>query len=155
MSKTYRPYEPHQDLLLPPSLKDWLPAGHLSHFVSSVVESLDLSPILSVYEAEERGYPPYHPTMLVKVIVYGYCVGAASSRKIERRLEEDVAFRVLAANNRPDFRTIAGFRRRHLRALDELFLGVLRLCQEAGLVRLGHVAFDGTKMKANASKHRR
>lgn len=154
MSKTYRPYEPEQMLLLPPSLKDWLPAGHLAHFISSVVETLDLSPILSTYEAEERGYPPYHPTMLVKVIVYGYCIGVASSRKMQRRLEEDVAFRMLAANNRPDFRTIAEFRRRHLRALDELFLAVLRLCQEAGLVRLGHVAFDGTKMKANASKHK-
>lgn len=154
MSKTYRAYEPEQLLLLPPSLKDWLEPGHLAHFVSSVVETLDLSPILGVYEAEERGYPPYHPVMLVKVLVYGYCVGVPSSRKIARRLEEDVAFRMLAANNRPDFRTIADFRQRHLLALDGLFLSVLGLCQEAGLVRLGHVSLDGTKMKANASKHK-
>ena len=154
MSKTYRPYEPDQMLLMPPSLKEWLPAGHLAHFVSDVVETLDLSAITSVYEQEERGYPPYHPVMMTKLLVYGYCVGVASSRKIERHAVEDVAFRMLAANNGPDFRTISDFRKRHLGALRELFVQVLRLCQKAGLVKLGHVALDGTKVKANASKHK-
>ncbi len=154
MSKTYRPYEPDQMFLMPPSLKEWLPAGHLAHFVSDVVEALDLSTITSVYEQEERGYPPYHPVMMTRLLVYGYCVGVASSRKIARHAVEDVAFRVLAANNAPDFRTISDFRKRHLGALRDLFVQVLRLCQKAGLVKLGHVALDGTKVKANASKHK-
>jgi transposase len=154
MAKTYRPYEPDQLLLLPPSLEEWLPSGHLAHFVSDVIETLDLSSITSDYEREERGYPPYHPVMMTKLLVYGYCVGVASSRKIARHAVEDVAFRMLAANNAPDFRTISEFRRRHLAALRGLFLQVLRLCQRAGLVKLGHVALDGTKMKANASKHK-
>ena len=155
MSKTYRPYEPDQILLLPPSVKDWLPTGHLAHFISELVEeSLDLSAITNVYEREERGYPPYHPTMMTKVLLYAYCVGLPSSRKIEKRLLEDVGFRMLAANNTPNFRTIADFRKEHIAALDGLFLQVLRLCQKAGMVKLGHVALDGTKMKANASKHK-
>ena len=154
MSKTYRPYEPDQALLMPPALSDWLPEGHLVYFLREVVGELDLSPITDVYEAEERGFPPYHPQMMVAVLLYAYCLGVTSSRKIARRLEEDVAFRVLAANNTPDFRTIAEFRKRHLAALAGLFVQVLRLCQEAGLVNLGHVALDGTKLKANASKHK-
>lgn len=155
MSKTYRPYEPDQILLPPPSVKDWLPTGHLAHFVSELVEeSLDLSAITKVYEREERGYPPYHPAMMTKVLLYAYCVGLPSSRKIEKCLLEDVGFRMLAANNTPNFRTIADFRKEHLAALDGLFLQVLKLCQKAGMVKLGHVALDGTKMKANASKHK-
>jgi len=155
MSKTYRPYEPDQILLLPPSVKDWLPTGHLAHFVSELVEeSLDLNAIIKVYEREERGYPPYHPVMMTKVLLYAYCVGMPSSRKIERCLLEDVGFRMLAANNTPNFRTIADFRKEHLAALDGLFQQVLKLCQKAGMVKLGHVALDGTKMKANASKHK-
>lgn len=154
MSKTYRPYDPDQMFLLPPSVKDWLPMGHLAHFIADVVEQLDLGAITSVYEREDRGFPPYHPTMMVKVLLYAYCVGLPSSRKIERALVEDVALRYLAANNTPDFRTISDFRRRHLEALRGLFLQVLRLCQKAGMVKLGHVALDGTKMKANASKHK-
>jgi transposase len=154
MAKTYRPYEPDQALLMPPALDDWLPEGHLVYFLRDVVRELDLSAIMTVYEAEERGFPPYHPQMMVAVLLYGYCLGVTSSRKIARRLEEDVAFRVLAANNTPDFRTIAEFRKRHLAALSGLFVQVLRLCQEAGLVNLGHVALDGTKLKANASKHK-
>ncbi|MFI5091574.1 MAG: IS1182 family transposase [Terriglobales bacterium] len=155
MSKTYRPYEPDQILLLPPSVKDWLPSGHLAHFISELVEeSLDLKAIIEVYEREERGYPPYHPVMLTKVWLYAYCVGIPSSRKIEKRLMEDVAFRMLAANNTPNFRTISDFRKENLTALDGLFLQVLKLCQKAGMVKLGHVALDGTKMKANASKHK-
>jgi transposase len=154
MAKTYRPYVPEQDLLLPPSLRDWLPEGHLAFFVSDLVEQLDLSAILREYEDEARGYPPYHPVMLTKVLVYGYCVGVFSSRRIQRRLVEDVAFRVLAADNQPDFRTIADFRKRHLAALAGLFEQVLRLARELGAPRLGRVAIDGSKMQANASKHK-
>lgn len=153
-SKTYRPYVPEQMFLMPPTLQDWLPPEHLVYFVSDAVDAMDLSAILSVYEDETRGYPPYHPVMLTKILLYGYCIGAPSSRKIERRCEEDIGFRVLAANNQPDFRTISDFRKRHLSALKELFLQVLRMCQKAGLVKLGHVALDGTKVKANASKHK-
>lgn len=152
--KTYRPYEPDQVLLLPPSLDEWLPKGHLARFVAEVVEDLDLKTIVGVYEREERGQPPYNPTMMVKVLVYAYCVGLPSSRRIERALVEDIALRYLAANNTPDFRTIANFRKRHLEAMRGLFVQVLRLCQTAGMVKLGHVALDGTKMKANASRHK-
>ena len=154
MSKTYRPYEPDQSFLLPPALTDWLPEGHLIYFIRDIVNDFDLSAIESVYEREERGYPPYHPHMMVSVLLYAYCLGVTSSRKIARRLEEDVAFRVLAANNTPDFRTISDFRKRHLCELAGLFVDVLRLCQKAGLVKLGHVSLDGTKLKANASKHK-
>jgi transposase len=154
MAKTYRPYVPEQDLLLPPSLRDWLPEDHLAYFVSDVVDQLDLSAITAVYEDEERGYPPYHPVMLTKVLVYAYCVGVFSSRKIQRRVTEDVAFRVLAAGNAPDFRTIADFRKTHLRALQGFFEQVLRLARELGAPRVGRVALDGSKIKANASKHK-
>ena len=154
MSKAFRPYEPEQMLLMPVALQEWLPADHLAYFVSDVVDHLDLSAIMKRYQDEDRGYPPYHPRMMVKVLVYAYCVGMPSSRKIEKRLEEDIAFRVLSANNRPDFRTISDFRKDHLKALAALFLQVLKLCQRSGLVRLGHVSLDGTKMKANASKHK-
>lgn len=154
MSKTFRPYEPDQDFLMPASMRDWLPSDHLAYFISDVVGHLDLSSIMERYADEERGYPPYHPAMMVKVLLYAYCIGIASSRKIEKQLCEDIAFRVLAANNTPDFRTISDFRKDHLNALAELFLQVLKLCQKAGLVKLGHVALDGTKIKANASKHK-
>ena len=147
MSKTYRPYDPEQQLLLPAALQEWLPADHMAYFISDVVEELDLSVIMARYEGEERGGPPYHPRMLVKVLLYGYCIAA-------RRLHEDIAFRALAANNMPDFRTISDFRKDHLPALADLFLQVLELCQKAGLVKLGHVALDGTKVRANASKHK-
>jgi transposase len=154
MSKTFRPYVPDQDLLLPPSVKDWLPDDHLAYFVSDLADELDLSAIVSPYETEERGFPPYHPVMLTKVLLYAYCVGVFSSRKIERRLVEDVAFRVLAAGNQPDFRTISEFRRRHLEALEGLFVQVLRLARQAGALQIGRVAIDGSKIKANASKHK-
>ena len=154
MSKTFRPYEPDQIMLMPASMQDWLPSDHLAYFISDVVDQLDLSAIMKRYAGEERGYPPYHPAMMVKVLLYAYCIGVASSRKIEKHLCEDIAFRVLAANNTPDFRTISDFRKDHLKALAGLFLQVLRLCQKAGLVKLGHVALDGTKIKANASKHK-
>jgi transposase len=154
MAKTFRPYVPEQDLLLPPSLRDWLPPNHLAYFVSELVDELDLSAITAPYEEEERGFPPYHPVMLTKVLLYAYCVGIFSSRRIQRRLAEDVAFRVLAADNEPDFRTIADFRRRHLAALEGLFVQVLRLAREAGALSVGRVAVDGSKIRANASKHK-
>ncbi len=154
MSKTYLRYDPDQQLLLPAALQEWLPEEHLAYFISDVVDQLDLSDITARYEGERRGGPPYHPKMMVKVLLYGYCVGVASSRRIAQRLHEDIAFRVLAANNTPDFRTVSDFRKDHLEALGELFLQVLALCQQAGLVKLGHVALDGTKVRANASRHK-
>ena len=154
MAKTYRPYLPEQDLLLPPSLREWLPEDHLAYFVSDLIDQLDLSGITAVYEDEERGYPPYHPVMLTKVLVYAYCVGVFSSRRIQRRLAEDVGFRVLAAGNEPDFRTIADFRKKHLATLKGFFEQVLRLARELGAPRVGRVALDGSKVKANASKHK-
>src|SRR2546425_1644999 len=154
MAKTYRPYVPEQGLLLPPSLRDWLPEDHLAYFVSDLIEQLDLSAITAVYEDEERGHPPYPPVMLTKVLVCGYCVGVFSSRRIQRRLLEDIPFRVLAAGNEPDFRTIADFRKTHLTALQGLFEQVLQMARELGAVRVGRVALDGSKVKANASKHK-
>ena len=154
MSKTYRAYDPNQQFLLPVAMQEWLPPDHLSYFISDIVDHLDLSAITSVYERESRGGPPYHPRMMVKVLLYGYCIGVASSRRIAQRLCEDIAFRVLSANNTPDFRTISDFRKDHLSELSELFVQVLVLCQRAGLVKLGHVSLDGTKVKANASKHK-
>ena len=154
MSKTYLPYDPDQQLLLPAALQEWLPPDHLAYFISDVVDQLDLSAITARYEEERRPGPPYHPRMMVKVLLYGYCTGVASSRRIARRLHEDIAFRVLAANNTPDFRTVSDFRKDHLEALADLFLQVLALCQQAGLVKLGHVALDGTKVRANASRHK-
>ncbi len=154
MSKTYVPYDPDQQLLLPAALQEWLPDDHLAYFISDVVDQLDLSSITARYEGERRGGPPYHPRMMVKVLLYGYCVGVASSRRIAQRLHEDIAFRVLAANNTPDFRTISDFRKDHLAALSGLFLQVLGFCQRVGLVKLGHVALDGTKVRANASRHK-
>lgn len=154
MAKTFRPYVPEQDLLLPPSLRAWLPEDHLAFFVSDLIDQLDLSAITTVYQEEDRGYPPYHPVMLTKVLVYAYCLGVFSSRRIQRRLVEDVAFRVLAAGNEPDFRTIAEFRKRHLTALRGFFEQVLRLAREIGAPQVGRVALDSTKIKANASKHK-
>ena len=153
MAKTFRPYEPNQLLLLPPSLQDWVPDGHLARFVSDMIDTLDLSEIEDAY-TEERGYPPYHPCMMVKLLMYGYCTGTYSSRRIAAKLRDSVAFRVLAAGNEPDFRTISDFRKRHGVALTRMFDQVLQVCREAGLVKLGRVAIDGTKIKANASKHK-
>jgi len=150
--KTFRPYQPNQTLLLPPSLGDWLPKDHLAYFLSEVVDQLDLSKIYGAYQ-EERGYPPYDPRMMVKIWVYAYAKGIRSSRRIAAALYEDVAFRVLADNQQPSFSTIALFRRRHHEALGELLVQTVRLAQKAGLVQLKQVAVDGTKVKANASKH--
>lgn len=154
MPKRYLPYEPDQPFLLPPSLREWLPEEHLALFVLDVVQTLDLKKLYRHYDRERRGAPPYHPRMMVTLLVYAYCVGVPSSRKIERRTQEDVAFRVLCANMHPNYKIISEFRRQHLSTLAELFVQVLKLCQRAGLVKLGHVSLDGTKMKANASKHK-
>ena len=154
MEKTYRPYDPDQLLLLPPALQDWLPADHVVFFLSDLVDHLDLTAITAPYEQESRGYPPYHPRMMVKLLLYGYAIGIASSRRLAQRCQEDVAVRVLTANNTPDFRTISDFRKRHLAALEALFVQVLRCCQRAGIVQLGTIALDGTKVRANASKHK-
>lgn len=155
MAKTFRPYTLDQQVLLPPDLRAWLPRGHLALYVSDVVDALDLSAILRVYAAADpRGGVPYHPALLVKLLVCAYCAGVPSSRRIERATYEDVAMRVLTGDQHPDHDTIAAFRQQHLHALAGLFVQVLRLCQRAGLVKLGHVALDGTKVQANASKHK-
>ena len=154
MAKTFRPYEPHQSFLLPPSPMDWLPEDHLARLILELVATLDLSAILATYERELRGFPPHNPRMMVGLLLYAYCVGVPSSRKIERRTYEDVAFRVLAGNTHPDHTAISEFRRRHLSALAALFVQVLKLCERMGLVKLGNVSLDGTKLKANASKHK-
>lgn len=150
---TFRPYEPDDLWLLPPSPREWLPEGHLAEVVSDGVDELDLKAILRRYGGVTRGVAPYHPRMLVKVLFSAYAVGIPASRQIAKELEEGIAFRVLAANQQPDFRTISDFRQQHLAALTDLFVQVLTLCQRAGLVKLGHVALDGTKVQANASKH--
>jgi transposase len=154
MSKTFRDWEPDQVWLLPPSLADLVPAGHVAHFVRDTVRSgLNLGTILESY-GEERGYPPYHPGMMVALLLYAYSQGVYSSRRIARGCEERLDFAAVTALQRPDFRTISDFRKRHSEALRGLFVQVLRLCRGAGLVKLGHVALDGTKVKANASKHK-
>lgn len=151
----FRPYCPEQLFLLPPCLNDWLPENHLASFISDTVDELDLSEFFAAYKHEdERGYPAYHPAMMVKVILYAYCIGSPSSRKIEKACWDEVAYRVLSADQHPDHGSVAGFRKRHLKALARLFMQVLQLAQKAGLVKLGHVALDGTKIKANASKHK-
>ena len=153
--KTFRPYDPEQVLLLAPVLSEWVPEGDLAHFVSDLVETraLELSAIYAGYE-EERGYPPYDPRLMVKLLVYGYANGIVSSRKLERASYRDVAVRMLCADQHPDYRSIARFRARHLEALGELFVQALRLCRQAELVGLGALALDGTKLRANASRHK-
>jgi transposase len=150
----FRQYEPDQLLLLPPDLREWLPEDHLVWFLSDLVDNLDLSAIMRCYESGTGGQPAYHPRMMVKLLLYAYSVGVPSSRRIECNTYESVPFRVLAAGAHPDHDTIAEFRKRHLAALAGLFVAVLRLCRKAGLVKLGHVALDGTKVRANASKHK-
>ena len=154
MPKGYRTYLPEQELLLPPSLREWLPEDHLVYFVSEVIDQLDLSAIHAVYEKEKRGQPPYDPRLMTKLLVYGYCTGVFSSRRIQKRLREDIPFKVLAAGNEPDFRTISDFRKIHIGALEKLFEQVLAMALECGAIQLGRVSLDGTKLKANASKHK-
>jgi len=155
MAKGFLPYSLDQHLLLPPDMRKWLAEGHLALFVSDVVDALDLSKVLaSCTKNDTRGRAGYHPLMMVKLLVYGYCIGVTSSRKIERATYEDVAFRVLSGDQHPDHDCIAAFRKQHLGALADLFLQVLQMCDKAGLIKLGHVAIDGSKIGANASKHK-
>jgi len=154
MPKGYRSYLPEQELLLPPSLREWLAEQHLVYFVSDVVDQLDLSAMYAVYEKEKRGQPPYDPRLMTKLLVYGYCTGVFSSRRIQKRLQEDIPFKVLAAANEPDFRTISDFRKIHIATLQNLFEQVLAMALECGAIKLGRVSLDGTKLKANASKHK-
>lgn len=154
MTINYMPYSPDQALLLPPALQDWLPEGHLAYFISDTVEALDLS---AFHERYAKGGPrnqPFHPAMMVKVLLYGYATGVFSSRKLAKKLHEDVAFRVLAADNFPAHRTLSDFRAFNLEALSDLFVQVVKLAQECRLVSLGTIAIDGTKVKANASRHK-
>jgi transposase len=154
MNQIFREFAPDQLLLLPPDMREWLPEDHLVWFVRDVVAELDLRAILTTYDNSRGGQPAYDPAMMTALLVYAYCVGTASSRKIERATYESVPFRVLTADQHPDHDTIAAFRRRHLAALGGLFVQVLDLCRRAGLVKLGRVALDGTKIKANASRHK-
>lgn len=154
MAANYLPYEPGQLLLLPEAIQDWLPEGHLSHFISDTVDTLDLSAFHARYDKDGPRNQPFHPAMMVKVLIYGYASGVFSSRKVARKLHEDVAFRVLAAGNFPAHRTIRDFRALHLKELSDLFVQVVRLAREMGLVKLGTIAVDGTKLKANASRHK-
>lgn len=154
MAANYLPYEPEQMLLLPEAIQDWLPEGHLAHFISDTVDTLELSAFHARYDKDGPRNQPFHPAMMVKVLIYGYASGVFSSRKIARRLHEDVAFRVLAAGNFPAHRTIRDFRAFHLKEFSELFVQVVRLAREMGLVKLGTIAVDGTKVKANASRHK-
>ena len=154
MGTSYRPYQPDQPFLLPPSLREWLAEDHLAYFISDTIDALDLSRLYERYEGDGRRNRPYHPAMLLKVLVYCYATGVFSSRRIAAKLMEDVALRVLAAGNRPDFRTINRFRQQHLETFGELFVEVVRLARRMGLVKLGTVALDGTKVRANASKHK-
>ena len=154
MGTNYRPYEPDQPFLFPPSPRDWLPRDHLAYFISDTLDQLDLSALHQPYEGDGRRNQPYHPTMLVKVLVYAYATGVFSSRRIASKLIDDVALRLLAAGNQPDFRTINRFRQQHLETFGKLFVELVQLAQKMGLVKLGTVALDGTKIKANASKHK-
>jgi transposase len=154
MTTSYLPYEPQQQRLLPDALQDWLPEGHLAYFISDSVDSLNLSAFHARYAKGGPRNQPFHPAMMVKVLIYGYATGTFSSRKLAAKLHEDVALRVLAAENYPAHRTLSDFRALHLQELSDLFVQVVRLARECGLVKLGTVAVDGTKLKANASRHK-
>jgi len=154
MAANYLPYDPQQLMLLPEALHEWLPEGHLAYFISDTVDGLDLRAFHTRYDKDGPRNQPFHPAMMVKVLIYGYATGVFSSRKIARKLREDVAFRVLAAHNFPAHRTIRDFRALHLKELSELFMQVVRLAREMGLVKLGTIAVDGTKVKANAGRHK-
>ena len=154
MSKTFRPWKIDEPLFLPPTVQDFIGPGHLARFVLSLVrEAIDLSKITGTY-GSERGQPPFDPIMMTALLLYAYCCGIYSSRRIAKACRERVDFMSIAGLDAPDFRTISDFRKRHLQALGELFKQVLHLCEKAGLVQLGHVALDGTKIKANASKYK-
>lgn len=152
--KVYREWNPEQTWLLPPSPRDWVPEGHLVLFLLDAVRVLDISSITAHYERELRGYPPYHPRMMLTLLIYCYSTGTYSSRRIMRRCEEDVTCRIIVGEDVPDFRAISEFRRRHLAQFQVLFVEVLKLCAAAGLLQVGRLALDGTKIKANASRHK-
>jgi transposase len=154
MTKTYRDWSTDQGYLFPPSPHDWLPEGDLVYFLLDTVATLDLAPIFAHYERELRGQPPFHPRMMVALLLYCYATGTRSSRRIMRRCQVDVACRVIVGGDIPDFRTISDFRKIHLARLEALFVEVLKLCALAGLARVGTIALDGTKVKANASRHK-
>jgi transposase len=154
MSKTYRDWSPDQIYLFPPSPQEWLPEGDLVYFLLDTVATLDLTPIFAHYERERRGQPPFHPRMMVALLLYCYATGTRSSRKIMRRCQTDLACRVIVGEDIPDFRTISDFRKTHLVSLEALFVEVLKLCALAGLTQVGTIALDGTKVKANASRHK-
>jgi len=155
VSKHFRPCGLDQLFLLPPSLQEWLPQDHLARFIADIMDELDMSAVYTEYERNDgRGLAAYHPLMVTRLLLYGYCIGVTSSRRIERATYDDLAFRYLATDQHPDHDTIANFRSQHLKALASLFVQALRLCQKAGLVKLGNVAIDGTKILANASTRR-
>jgi len=150
----FRPYEPDQQLLLPPSLRDWLPQDHLVWFISETVDQLDLSEIVESYRDGGQGNLPYHPAMMLKILIFAYATGVFSSRRIAGQIEENIAFRLLAAENMPDHRTICRFREQHLEAFERLFVQVVQIARDAGLVKMGTLAVDGSKIRANASKRK-
>ncbi len=154
MDKRYRAYQPKQLMLLPPSIDEWLPEDHIARFPNEAIEAMDIHTIEETYEQELRGYPPYHPRLMLKVLICDYCMGVRPSRKIAQECVENVAFRYLAANQFPNFQTVSGFRKRHIDAFSVLFLEVLKLRTETGLANVGHVALDGSKIAANASRHK-
>ena len=154
IKKRVKAFDPDAVMLVPPSLEEWLPQGHLSRFIAELVDAeLDLNRFYSSY-AKAKGQPPYDPRLMLRILLYGYCVGVRSSRELEKACTDVVAFRWLAAQQAPDFRSIGRFRERHLAALADVFLQALELCRAAGMVSLGHVALDGTKVRANASRHK-
>ena len=154
MATTFRPYQPDQYFLMPPSMREWLPQDHLVYFIGEVVDRLNLEKFYARYVGDGRRNSPYHPAMMVKILIYGYATGVISSREIAQRLETDVAFRVLAANNTPSHRTICRFRKENLELFQDLFMQVVRVAQQAGLVNMGRLSIDGTKVRANASKRK-
>ncbi len=151
---TFRPYEPDQPLLLPPSLREWLAPDHLVWFICETVDELDLSEILERYRDSGQGNIAYHPARMLKILIYAYANGVFSSRRIARQIEENIALRVLAAGNMPDHRTICRFREQHLEGFERLFVQVVQIARDAGLVKMGTLAVDGSKLRANASKHK-
>jgi transposase len=154
MGTNFIRYDPKQPYLLPPNPSDWLPSGHLAYFIRDTFEVINLNKFYEKYEGDGRRNQPYHPRMLIQVLVYGYCTGVFSSRKIAKKIEEDVAFRVLAGDNRPHHTTLCKFREAHLEDFKEVFKQVLQIAKEAKLYKLGVVAIDGSKLKASASRHK-
>lgn len=154
MGTSFIPYNPDQLYLLPPNPGDWLAEDHLAYFIRDTVEVIDLGKLYAKYAGDGRRNQPYHPRMLMQVLLYGYCSGVFSSRKIARKIEEDIAFRVLAGDNRPHHSTLCKFREAHLSDFEDIFRQVLEIAREARLCKLGVVAIDGSKINANASRHK-